>query len=120
MVTISALQGPSQNMTSRYIAKVKAFTKIKDEEDMKRGVHIPGTITVETTQYHPKCLHLVTALVNEKNTGFDCPILDISDSKMGKVGLVILVDVSTNMAPTREGDRHLKLLRKNLKYWKQP
>jgi hypothetical protein len=57
----------------------------------------------------PKCLHVVTTLVNEKITGFDCPILDISDSKMGKVGLVILVDMSTNMAPTREGDRYLKL-----------
>ncbi len=51
--------------------------------------------------------------------GFDCPILDISDSKMGKVGLVILVDMSTTMAP-KEGDRHLKLARKNLKCWKQP
>jgi hypothetical protein len=57
--------------------------------------------------------------VNEKNMGFDCPILDISDSKMGKVGLVILVDMSTTMAP-KEGDRHLKLARKNLKCWKQP
>ena len=38
---------------------------------------------------------------------------------MGKVGLVILVDMSTTMAP-REGNRHLKLTRKNLKYWKQP
>jgi hypothetical protein len=87
---------------------------------MKRGVHITGTITVETTQHHPKCLHVVTTLVNEKITRFDCPILDISDSKMGKVGLVILVDMPTNMAPTREGDRKLKLTRKNLKYWKQP
>ncbi len=66
---------------------------------MKRGVHITGTITVETTQHHPKHLHVVTTLVNEKNMGFDCPILDISDSKMGKVGLVILVDMSTNMVP---------------------
>jgi hypothetical protein len=49
MVAISALQGPSQNITCRYIATVKALTKIKDEEDMKRGVHITGTITVETT-----------------------------------------------------------------------
>ena len=38
---------------------------------------------------------------------------------MGKVGLVILVDMSTNMAP-RESDKHLKLTRKNLKCWKQP
>jgi hypothetical protein len=52
--------------------------------------------------------------------GFDCPILDISDSKMGKVGLAILVDMSTNMAPTMEGDRHLKLTRNNMKCWKQP
>jgi hypothetical protein len=51
--------------------------------------------------------------------GFDCPILDINDNKMGKVGLVILVDMSTNMAP-RERDKHLKLTRKNLKCWKQP
>jgi hypothetical protein len=83
---------------------------------MKRRVHITGTITVETTQHHPKCVHVVTTLVNEKITGFDCLILDISDGKMGKVGLVILVDMSTNMAPTREGDRHLKLTRENLKY----
>jgi hypothetical protein len=39
---------------------------------------------------------------------------------MGKVGLAILVDMSTNMATTREGDGHLKLTRKNLKCWKQP
>ncbi len=52
--------------------------------------------------------------------GFDCPILDISDSKMGKVGLAILVDMSTNMAPTREGNGHLKLVRKNMKCWGQP
>ncbi len=51
--------------------------------------------------------------------GFDCPILDINDSKMGKVGLVILVDMSTNMAP-RERDKHLKPTRKYLKCWKQP
>ena len=48
------------------IATVKALTKMKDEEEMKRGVHITGTITVETTQHHPKCLHVVTTLVNEK------------------------------------------------------
>ncbi len=57
--------------------------------------------------------------MNEKIMGFDCPILDINDSKMGKVGLVILVDMSTNMAP-RESDKQLKLTRKNLKCWKQP
>jgi hypothetical protein len=50
---------------------------------------------------------------------FDCPILDINDSKMGKVGLVILVDMSTNMVPT-ESNKHLKLTRKILKCWKQP
>ena len=38
--------------------------------------------------------------------GFDCPILDINDSKMGKVGLVILVDMSTNMVLT-ESNKHL-------------
>ena len=38
---------------------------------------------------------------------------------MGKVGLVILVDMSTTMAP-REGNRHLKFTRKYLKCWKQP
>ncbi len=90
-----------------HLATVKALTKIKDEEDMKRGVHITGTITMKTTHHHSKCLHLVTTLVNEKILGFDCPILDISDSKMGKVGLAIVVDMSTNMAPTREGYRHL-------------
>jgi hypothetical protein len=111
---------PIPKITCRYIATGKALTKIKDEEDMKRGVHITGTITVETTQHHPKCLHVVTTLVNEKIAGFDCSILDISDSKKGKVGLVILVDMSTHMVPTREGNRHLKLTRKNLKYWKQP
>ncbi len=67
MVAISALKGPAQNITCRYIATVKALTKIKDEEDMKRGVHITGTITVKTTQHHPKCVHVVTTLVNEKN-----------------------------------------------------
>jgi hypothetical protein len=66
MVAISALQGQSQNITCRHIATVKALMKIKDEEEMKRGVHITGTITVETTQHHPKCLHVVTTLVNEK------------------------------------------------------
>jgi hypothetical protein len=93
---------------------------MKDEEDMKRGVHITGTITMEATHHHSRCLHLVTTLVNEKIMGFDCPILDISDSKMGKVGLAILVDMSTNMAPTRKGDGHIKLVRKNMKCWGQP
>ncbi len=50
---------------------------------------------------------------------FDCPILDINDSKLGKVGLVILVDMSTNMVPM-ESNKHLKLTRKNLRCWKQP
>jgi hypothetical protein len=59
---------------------------MKDEEEMKRGVHITGTITMEATHHHPTCLHLLTTFVNEKIMGFDCPILDISDSKMGKVG----------------------------------
>lgn len=118
MVAISA--SSSGTATCRYIATVKALTKMKDEEEMKRGVHITGTITMEATHHHPTCLHLLTTLVNEKITGFDCPILDISDSKMGKVGLAILVDMSTNMAPAREGDGHLKLTRKNLKCWKQP
>jgi hypothetical protein len=58
--------------------------------------------------------------VNDKVTGFDCPILDISDSKMGKVGLAILVDMSPLMAPARESDGHLKFTRKNLKRWTQP
>jgi hypothetical protein len=44
MVAISALQGSSQNVRCRYIATVKALTKMKDEEDMKRGIHISGTI----------------------------------------------------------------------------
>jgi hypothetical protein len=87
MVAISA--SSSRTVTCRYIATVKALTKIKDEQDMKRGVHITGTITMEATQHHSKCLHLVTTLVNDKITGFDCPILDISDIKMGKVGLAI-------------------------------
>ncbi len=68
---------------------------MKDEEEMKRGVHITGTIMMVATHHHPTCLHLLTTFVNEKITGFDCPILDISDSKMGKVGLAILVDMST-------------------------
>ncbi len=51
--------------------------------------------------------------------GFDCPILDINDSKMSKVGVVILVDTPTNMVPT-ESNEHLKLTRKNLRCWKQP
>jgi hypothetical protein len=117
MVAISA---SSRTPTCRYIATVKALTKMKDEEEMKRGVHITGTITMEATHHHPTCLHLLTTLVNEKITGFDCPILDISDSKMGKVGLAILVDMSTNMAPTREGNGHLKLTKKNMKCWGQP
>jgi hypothetical protein len=49
-------------ITCRYTATVKALTKIKDEEDMIRGVHITGTITVETTQHHTKCVHVVTTL----------------------------------------------------------
>ena len=118
MVAITA--SSSGTATCRYIATVKALTKMKDQEDMKRGVHITGTITMEATHHHSKCIHLVTTLVNEKNMGFDCPILDISDSKMGKVGLAILVDMSTLMAPAREGDGYLKLTRKNLKRWKQP
>jgi hypothetical protein len=118
MVAITAKS--SGTATCRYIATVKALTKMKDEEDMKRGVHITGTITMEATHHHSRCLHLVTTLVNEKIMGFDCPILDISDSKMGKVGLAILVDMSTNMAPTRKGDGHIKLVRKNMKCWGQP
>jgi hypothetical protein len=39
MVAISAVQGPSQNITCRYIATVKALTKIKDEEDEKGSSH---------------------------------------------------------------------------------
>jgi hypothetical protein len=57
--------------------------------------------------------------VNEKIMGFDCPILDINDSKQGKVGLVVLVDMSTNKVPT-ESNNHLKPTRKNLRCWKQP
>jgi hypothetical protein len=115
MVAISA---SSRTPTCRYIATVKALTKMKDEEEMKRGVHITGTITMEATHHHPTCLHVLTTLVNDKVTGFDCPILDISDSKMGKVGLAILVDMSPLMAPAREGD--IKFTRKNLKRWTQP
>ena len=55
----------------------------------------------------------------KKIMGFDCPILDINDSKLGKVGLVVLVDMSTNKVPT-ESDKHLKITRKNLRCWKQP
>ena len=107
---------PSDTATCRYIATVKALTKMKDQEEMKRGVHITGIITREETHYHSKCVHLVTTLVNEKNMGYDCPILDISDSKMGRVGLAILVDMKTPM----EGNRIKKLARKNMKYWGQP
>jgi hypothetical protein len=86
---------------------------MKDEEDMKRRVHISGTILTKATEYyHTYPIHLTT-LVNEKIMGFDCSILDINDSKIGKVGLVILVDMSTNMVPT-ESNKHLKLTRKNL------
>jgi hypothetical protein len=118
--TMVAISASSRTPTCRYIATVKALTKMKDEEEMKRGVHITGTITMEATHHHPTCLHLLTTLVNEKITGFDCPILDISDSKMGKVGLAILVDMSTNMVPKREGNGHLKLTKKNMKCWGQP
>ncbi len=107
---------PSDTATCRYIATVKALTKMKDQEEMKRGVHITGIITREETHYHSKCVHLVTTLVNEKIMGYDCPILDISDSKMGRVGLAILVDMKTPM----EGNRIKKLARKNMKYWGQP
>ncbi len=69
MAAISALHGPSQNVTCRYIATVKALTKIKDGEDIKRGVHISGTILVESTHHYPKFPHIVTTLVNEKNYG---------------------------------------------------
>jgi hypothetical protein len=118
--TMVAISASSRTATCRFIATVKALTKMKDEEEMKRGVHITGTITMEATHHHPTCLHVLTTLVNEKITGFDCPILDISDSKMGKVGLAILVDMSPLMAPARECDGYLKLTRKNLKRWKQP
>ena len=114
MVAITA--SSSGTATCRYIATVKALTKMKDQEDMKRGVHITGTITMEETHYHSKCIHLETTLVNEKIMGFDCPILDISDSKMGRVGLAILVDMETTMV----GNRIKKLVRKNMKYWGQP
>ena len=119
MVTISVLQGSSQNVRFRFIATVKALTKMKHEEDMKRGVQISGTISTEGTEQYPKWPYHVTTLVKEKIMGFDCPILDINDSKLGKVGLVILVDMSTNMVPT-ESDKHLKVTRKNLRCWKQP
>ena len=117
MVAITA--SSSGTATCRYIATVKALTKMKDEEDMKRGVQISGTITTERTEHYPKCPYNVTTLVNEKIMGFDCPILDINDSKQGKVGLVVLVDMSTNKVPT-ESDKHLKITRKNLRCWKQP
>lgn len=119
MVAISALQGSSQNVRFRFIATVKALTKIKHEKDMKRGLQISGTITTEGTEHYDKCPCNVTTLVNEKIMGFDCPILDINDSKQGKVGLVVLVDMSTNKVPT-ESDKHLKITRKNLRCWKQP
>ena len=64
MVAIAA--SSSGTATCRYIATVKALTKMKDQEDMKRGVHITGTITMEATHHHSKCIHLVTTLVNEK------------------------------------------------------
>ncbi len=54
MVTISTLQGSSQHARCRYIATVKAFTKMKVEEDMKRGDNISGTILTEATQHYPK------------------------------------------------------------------
>ena len=76
----------SDTATCRYIATVKALTKMKEEVDMKRGVHISGTMSTEATEHYPKWLIHVTTLVNEKNMGFDCPILDIKDSKLGKVG----------------------------------
>ena len=57
---------PSDTATCRYIATVKALTKMKDQEEMKRGVHITGIITREETHYHSKCVHRVTTLVNEK------------------------------------------------------
>ena len=119
-MTMVAISASSRTSTYRFIATVKALTKMKDVEEMKRGVHITGTITMEAAYHHPTCPHVLTTLVNEKITGFDCPILDISDSKMGKVGLAILVDMSPLMAPAREGNGHLKFTRKNLKLWKQP
>lgn len=114
--TMVAISASSCTATCRYITTVKALTKMKDQEEMKRGVHITGIITREETHYHSKCVHLVTTLVNEKIMGYDCPILDISDSKMGRVGLAILVDMKTPM----EGNRIKKLARKNMKYWGQP
>ncbi len=66
---------------------------MKEEEDMKRGVHISGTISTEATEHYPKWPYTVTSLVNEKIMGFYCLILNINDSKMGKVGLAILVDM---------------------------
>jgi hypothetical protein len=69
MDAISALQGSSQNVRCRYIATVKALAKMKEEEDMKRGVHISGTILTEATQHYPKWPYHVTTLVNEKIWG---------------------------------------------------
>jgi hypothetical protein len=66
MVAISALQSSSQIVRCRYIATVKALTKMKDEEEMKRGVHISGTISSEATQHYLKWPYTVTTLVNEK------------------------------------------------------
>jgi hypothetical protein len=118
MVAITA--SSSGTATCRYLATVKALTKMKDEKEMKRGVHITGTITMEATHHYPTCLHLLTTLVNDKIMGFDCPILDISDSKMGKVGLAILVDMKTKIGTPTEGNRNIKLVRKNMKCWGQP
>ncbi len=69
MVAISALQGSSQNVRCRYIATVKALTKMKDEEFMKRGVQTSGTILTEGTEYYRKYPIHLTTLVNEKNYG---------------------------------------------------
>jgi hypothetical protein len=69
MVEISALQGSSQNVRCRYIATVKALTKMKDEEYMKRGVHISGTILTKATHHYPEWPYTVTTLVNEKVWG---------------------------------------------------
>ncbi len=69
MVAISALQGSSQNVRCRYIATVKALTKMKEEVDMKRGVHISRTISTEATEHYPKWPYHVITLVNEKLWG---------------------------------------------------
>jgi len=66
--TMVAISAASCTATCRYITTVKALTKMKDEEEMKRGAHITGTITMEATHHHPTCLHLLTTLVNEKIT----------------------------------------------------